>query len=75
VSDDSGATREQVQVFKRSRLLKTIREAIGASRRDSVDSVRWRVPRTMTGPLRFCVRAWDYSGNRSASSCASLRIR
>jgi hypothetical protein len=73
-SDDRGRTRERVQVYRRTRLLKTISTRLQARQPGLTYSVRWRAP-ARSERLRFCVRAWDVAGNASTRSCAALRIR
>jgi hypothetical protein len=72
VSDNSRRTRERIQVFRRSRRVKTMNTRFGAT--GPVYFVRWRAPRRGTG-FRFCVRAWDARGNASRLSCARIRLR
>jgi hypothetical protein len=39
-------------------------------------SLAWTAPRRgARGPLRFCVWAWDRSGNESDPSCAKISLR
>ena len=75
VSDDSGRTREQVTVVKGRRTIFRHSTKLQPSDPHAAYKVEWRVPRSVHGALRFCVRAWDPSGNRAGPSCASLRIR
>jgi subtilisin family serine protease len=71
VSDNSGRTRDRIQVFRRSRRVSTFRFKLG---RTGAFSVRWRAPSSGVG-FRFCVRAWDATGNASRPSCARIRLR
>ena len=49
-------------------------QTVGA--RGSVQSVGWRVPRTLVpGKYRFCVLATDKAGNASKTSCAKLVLK
>jgi hypothetical protein len=36
--------------------------------------VEWRLPRPTRGVYRFCMRAYDRAGNRSGTSCSTLRV-
>ncbi|MDQ5821317.1 MAG: hypothetical protein M3540_07755 [Actinomycetota bacterium] len=76
VSDNSGKSREHVTVYRGGKRLATIRSPLDAAEAAALFYyVRWKVPRSLTpGKLRFCVQAWDAAGNRSKTSCASLRI-
>ena len=73
VFDLSGKTREEVRIYGR-RLIAVKRAALAETQGGQVYFVRWQVPRKASR-LRFCVRAWDAAGNRSAPSCAALRVR
>ena len=69
---DAAQTRETVTIYRGAKRLKTLTTAFGPS--TSNQSVGWRVPRTATGPLRFCVRATDRGGNPSIVRCAAIRL-
>lgn len=75
VADDSGLTRERVQIYRGTRLVATRRTALAPSSAGIVYWTRWTVPRRLHGPLRFCVRAWDEAGNASLRRCARLTLR
>jgi hypothetical protein len=76
LSDDSGSTRERIRVFRASgRLLWTYRTELAPSEAGRVYWVPWQAPRGVGTRLRFCVRAWDETGNASRPSCAPLRLR
>jgi hypothetical protein len=69
---DAGKTREWIAVFRGRTRLKAF--ATGFANRSGGASVRWRIPRTAGGPLRFCVMAGDAAGNASALRCAPIRL-
>lgn len=77
VADDRGEARMQVDlayrnqpVFRTMTLLKPVRWSV----KQRFDS-RFRLARSLQpGPYRFCVTAWDRTGNR-AKSCARYAIR
>jgi subtilisin family serine protease len=71
VSDNSGRTRERVNVYQSARRIRTIRTRLGES---GTYFVPWRAPVTGSG-FRFCVRAFDARGNASRLSCAGIRLR
>jgi hypothetical protein len=73
--DGRGRTAETVRIYRRSRLLKTIRVPLADSNPFVTSQVSWRVPRKLRGPLRYSVRSVDAAGNRSKPSWASLVIR
>jgi hypothetical protein len=73
--DGRGLTADTIHVYRRNRLLKTIRIALGDASPFCSYDARWRVPRRIRGRLRFCVRSTDAAGNKSNLSCARLVIR
>ena len=78
VSDNSGKARALVRVYgPRYALFASLTmplRTVGA--RGSVQSVGWRVPRTLVpGKYRFCVLATDKAGNASKTSCAKLVLK
>jgi len=75
VFDESTRTREEITVLRGRRLIATKRIKLGSRKVTSIYSQSWRVPASVSGKLRFCVRAWDAAGNPSAKSCAPLAIR
>ena len=75
VFDESKRTREEITVLRGRRLVATKRIKMGSRKVTSIYSQSWRVPASVSGKLRFCVRAWDAAGNSSAKSCAPLAIR
>ena len=74
VLDGRGTTAETIRVYRRNRLLKTIRRPLGNSNPFDLSHVAWRVPSNAHGRLRFSVRSVDAAGNKSRVSWASLVI-
>ena len=74
VSDASGRTREQLWLYRGRRVIAAMRTRLRTTRAGAVYGFRWRAPRRGVKGLRFCVRAWDASGNASARSCAAARV-
>jgi hypothetical protein len=72
--DGRGVTADTVRVYRRGRLLRTIRISLGKASPFYVYDAPWRVPRTVRGRIRFCVDSVDAAGNRSNRSCAALVI-
>jgi hypothetical protein len=75
VFDESGRAREEVTLHRGGRMLAKVRTRLGVRGVTKIYAASWRVPANVVGTLRFCVRAWDAAGNRSAQSCARLAIR
>ena len=75
VSDDSGKTREVLTVRRGAKTLATVRAKLHPAVAGRARSVSWKVPATLRGMLRFCVRAFDAAGNASPQSCARFVIR
>lgn len=78
VSDNSGKAKALVRVYgKQFALYASLTmplRTVGV--RGSVQSVGWRVPRTLVpGRYRFCVLATDKAGNASRTSCAELLLK
>lgn len=75
VSDDRGNTREVLTVRRGAKTLATVRAKLHPAVAGQARSASWKVPATLKGVLRFCVRAFDAAGNASPQSCARLVIR
>jgi hypothetical protein len=73
--DGRAATADTIRVYRGTRLLKTIRIALGDANPFWTYDPRWRVPRNVRGRLRFCVQSVDAAGNKSNLSCARLVVR
>jgi hypothetical protein len=74
VSDDSGESRERVQVVKRRKVLADMTTSFGTAD-GGVYYVTWKVPKEVKGRMRFCVVSQDRSGNNSPTSCAKLKVK
>ena len=74
-ADGRGVTADTLRVYRRARLLRTIRISLGDASPFFTYYGRWRVPRGVRGKLRFCVQSVDAARNRSNLSCARLVIR
>jgi hypothetical protein len=70
----SERTRELIRVYDRGRVLATLRTRMSRSEAGVVYQLGWKAPRGLTGRFRFCVESWDEAGNRSAPSCAPVRV-
>src|SRR5262245_24502127 len=74
-ADGRGATADTLRVYRKSRLLGTVRIRLGDASPFLNYYARWHAPRKVRGKLRFCVQSTDAAGNRSNQSCAPLTIR
>jgi hypothetical protein len=75
VFDDSGKTRERLAVRgARNRVVKSWSTKLRATAPGKSYSVPWSVPAKLRGPLRFCVAAYDPSGNAAATQCARITV-
>jgi hypothetical protein len=72
--DGRGRTAETIRIYRRRRLLKTIRRPLRDSNPFDLSQVTWRVPNNVRGRLRFSVRSVDAAGNKSDLSWASLVV-
>lgn len=73
--DGRGETADTIRVYRRARLVGTSRVGLSDASPFFRFDARWRVPRTVRGRLRFCVRSVDAAGNKSNLSCAPLVIK
>lgn len=73
--DGRGKTGETIRIYRRARLLKTIRVHLRNTNPFVEQAASWRVPKQLRGRLRFSVRAVDAAGNRSPLRWASLVVR
>jgi secreted trypsin-like serine protease len=75
VHDDfSTTTKERIRVYDGTRVLTTINGRRGPSEEGVVYELLWKTPAFLVGRFRFCVESTDESGNRSAPSCAAVRL-
>ncbi len=79
VFDNSGQTREILQVKRGSKIVRTFHTRYGATgKKGRIYYVSWRSPRARghkRPAFRFCVQAFDRAGNKSPRSCAGIRLR
>lgn len=73
--DGRGRTAETIRVYRRSRLIATIRRLLGNTNPFELTHVSWRVPRRVRGSLRFSVVSVDAAGNRSNVGWGHLTVR
>ena len=74
--DVSLTTYERIRVYRRNGdVVFTFTTARGEAEQGVDYAVVWRPPRRLSGVFRFCVESWDESTNRSAPSCARVRVR
>lgn len=73
--DGRAVTADTLRVYRKNRLLKTIRIGLGDANPFWEYDARWHVPKKVRGRLRFCVSSVDAAGNRSKLSCARLVVR
>jgi hypothetical protein len=74
-ADGRGSTADTIRVYRRSRVLKTFHFSLADTNPFFFYYAKWRVPQSVRGRLRFCVRSVDAAGNTSNLSCAPLVIR
>lgn len=72
--DGRGRTAETIHIYRRGRLLKTIRRPLHDSNPFDLSQVSWRVPNDVRGRLRLSVRSVDAAGNKSKLRWASLVV-
>ena len=74
-ADGRGLTADTLRVYRKSRLLGTVRVRLGDASPFLNYYAQWHAPRKVRGKLRFCVQSTDAAGHRSNLSCAPLTIR
>ena len=74
VSDDSGESRERLQVVRRGDVIADITTQFGPAEGKAY-YVAWKVPKRVKGRMQFCVVSQDRAGNNSKASCAKLQIK
>ena len=77
VSEETRTARRLVRVYRKGKTIFSSESDVVDVESAALRSVAWKAPsrRTARGPLRFCVWAWDRSGNESDPSCAPIRLR
>jgi hypothetical protein len=74
VSDNSGETRERIQVIRRGKVIEDITTQFGPATGNTYFVV-WKVPKRVKGKMQFCAVSQDRAGNNSQTSCAQLKIK
>jgi hypothetical protein len=72
--DSSPRTYERIRVFRKGTVIWTRTVVYGTSEQGVDYWVNWKPPRRLVGTFRFCVESWDDSKNKSAPSCARVRV-
>lgn len=75
VADDSGVTKETIQILKGRAVAKTIKRKLQQIPESGQRTVAFKAARTQRGKLKWCVTAADQARNKSAKSCAALRVK
>ena len=77
VSEETGAARRLVRVYRKTKAIFSSSSDLADVDSAALRSLAWTAPsrRAARGPLRFCVWAWDRSGNESDPSCAKISLR
>ena len=73
-SDDTGRTAIYILVYDGRRLIDYRTDTERRRVAGHVYSVGWRAPYKLSAKARFCISAYDPSGNESHDSCAPLRV-
>ena len=75
-SDDSMRARLTIRITTRTGATAgRLKAPFQTLKPERITAITWRVPRTASSRLRFCVVAVDHAGNRSPAACAPLRVR
>jgi hypothetical protein len=73
--DGRGETADAFVITKGKKVVKRINLQLADTSPFLPYVVRWKVPKTVKGALRFCVTSTDRAGNKSNKSCAALTIK
>ena len=74
-SDDSGRTSVYIRIFDGRRLIDYRTDTERRRIAGHTYSVGWRTQYRLSAKARFCISAYDPSGNESRDSCATIRVR
>jgi Subtilase family len=74
VSEETGTARRLVRVYRKTKAIFSSSSDLASVDSAALRSVAWKAPRAR-GAYRFCVWAWDRSGNESDPSCARVALR
>ena len=76
VAEETGTARRLVRVYRKTKTIFSSSSDLAAVDSAALRSVAWTAPRRgARGAYRFCVWAWDRSGNESDPSCARIALR
>ena len=76
VSEETGSARRLVRVYRKTKAIFSSSSDLADVSSAALRSVAWAAPsRSKRGAYRFCVWAWDRSGNESDPSCARIALR
>jgi hypothetical protein len=76
VAEETGTARRLVRVYRKTKTIFSSSSDLAAVDSAALRSVVWTAPRRGAhGAYRFCVWAWDRSGNESDPSCARIALR
>src|SRR5437764_696472 len=73
-SDDTGRTAVYIVIFDGGRMVDYRTDTERRRIAGRTYSVGWRAPYRLSSRARFCVTAYDPSGNESSDSCAPIRV-
>jgi len=74
-SDNSNAASFQGRVLRGTRAIAQLTAPSASLVKQGVRWVPWTAPSKLTGTFRFCLTAVDAAGNKSAPSCAPLKLK
>jgi subtilisin family serine protease len=75
IADESGELRVAVTVKLNGRVVATLRKGFMKAARPTTIAIGWKAPAQAKGAYRHCVQAFDRAGNKSAVSCARIRLK
>jgi subtilisin family serine protease len=76
ISDDSGEVGVLEEIRLHGKRVARFKQLwFTSTTRDRTVAIAWKVPAAATGTYRHCVRAVDRAGNKTAPSCAPIKVK
>jgi subtilisin family serine protease len=75
IADDSGEFRVATTVKRNGRVVATMQKGFVKAAGQTTIVIGWKVPSAAKGAYQHCVQAIDRAGNKSAVTCARIRLR
>jgi hypothetical protein len=74
VQDGRNESQDVIKIYRNNKVIKTISYTLSDASPFFSYYVKWPVPKTEKGKLKYCVQASDRAGNQSAVSCSAITV-